>query len=110
MLVHSSKTLKRGMTPTVLALPRIPGSIVCLAEAWDRYSKSTALAPEDPAFIGPSGTPLTSNQLVLVMQAALRYMGCPHASQVSSHSLHRGGAQAATLAGSDRSGVAAHGT
>ena len=110
LVLKSSKTIKKGSLPTVLALPRIQGCIACPASAWDTYVDKVPGSPGDPAFMTPMGTPLTPAQMAVVLQAALHATGCPYALQVTMHSLHRGGAQAAQLANSPREDIARHGT
>jgi hypothetical protein len=110
LVIRSSKTIKKGTLPTILALPRIPGSIACPAKAWDSYIDRVPGSPDDPAFITPMGTPLTPGQMAVVLQAALHAKGCPYALQVTMHSLRRGGAQAALLANCPKEDIARHGT
>ena len=108
--IRSSKTIKLGTSPTVLSLPRIPGSIACPATAWDAYVNATPAPPGSPAFVTPFGAPLTPAQMTLVLQTGLARKGCPYAGEVTLHSLRRGGTQAAILAKSPREDVATHGT
>ena len=110
VVIRSSKTIKRGTLPTVLVLPRIPTSPACPATAWDRYVDMIPGSPTSPAFLLQDGQPLTSQQMVIVLQAALLDAGCPYALQISSHSLRRGGAQAAVASGCSKKDVAVHGT
>ena len=94
----------------MLELPRIRDSPACPALAWDMYAHYYPAPPHAPAFLLSSGLPLTPPQLVAVMKGALFAVGCPYAGQIRSHSLRRGGAQAAQSAGCERSDIAHHGT
>ena len=108
--IRSSKTITPGTIPTVLMLPRIQSSPACPAAAWESYTSRTPARDCDLAFTLQDGTPLTTTQLVLVLKEALASYGCPYAQDIKSHSMRRGGAQAAVAAGCDREDVAAHGT
>lgn len=110
VVIRSSKTILPGTKPTVLLLPRIPQSPACPSSAWDAYQAAYPGTPDTPAFIIHDGTALTPPQLVTVIKAALLKLGCPYALKIRSHSLRRGGAQAAQMAGCDRAHIATHGT
>ena len=110
VIIKSSKTLRPGTAPTVLILPRIPTSPACPATAWDRYVTQVEGSPGSPAFTTHDGLPLTTAQLVAVLQTALTEAGCPYAQSIRSHSMRRGGAWAAVAAGCNKQDIAAHGT
>ena len=110
VVLRSTKTSGPDQHPTVLALPRLPGSPACPTHAWIRYATSSTGGAGDPAFLLRNGTPLTTDALVGALRLALRNAGCPYADRVSSHSLRRGGAQAAQASGVPLEALKAHGT
>ena len=110
VLISSSKTIGPGSEPAVLSLPRIPGSPACPTQAWENYTRLYPASPLFPAFTLKDGTPLTPGHLTAQVRSALGVLGCPYAATFSSHSLRRGGSQAAVRAGCPREDVATHGT
>ena len=110
VVLRSTKTSGPDQQPTVLALPRLPGSPACPTTAWVRYAASSRGGPGDPAFLLGNGSPLATDALVGTLRLVLRNAGCPYADRVSSHSLRRGGAQAAQASGATLEALKAHGT
>ena len=110
LLLRSSKTIKAGHQPGVLALPRIPTSLACPTKAWEDYIRHVNPHPMAPAFLLTSGVPLSTYSLMSVIRSLLQAMGCPYAILTSSHSLRRGGAQAAQAAGAHKEAIMDHGT
>jgi hypothetical protein len=110
VLITSSKTIGPGSDPVVLHLPRIPGSPACPTQAWVSYTTKVPGSPLSPAFTLSNGSPLIPAQLTATVRYSLGTLGCPYAATFSSHSLRRGGAQAAVRAGGNEADVAAHGT
>ena len=106
--LRSSKTIKPGMHPVALMLPRIPGSTVCPAQAWDNYIALQPLSDTQPAFMTPYGQPLTPDVMVGAIQAALLASNCPNALLMTAHSLRRGGVHAASQAGCTKEEIAVH--
>lgn len=110
VIIRSSKTILPGTPPTVIELPRIPGSPACPAAAWDAYQDMYPGPLHGPAFLTFDGHPLTPTQMVVVLQSVLSKLGCPYASSIRSHSLRRGGAQAAQMAQCSTDEIAHQGT
>ena len=110
LIIRSSKTIRLGTTPPTISLPTIPGSPVCPTAAWKAYVTRVPAHPASNAFIMTDGTHLTNNRLITVLRATLLALGSPHALTTTSHSLRRGGSQAAQLAGAAHQDIQAHGT
>ena len=110
ILLRSTKTLVPDVSPRVVALPRIHSSPACPTQAWKDYITAVPAALDKPAFLLKDGSPLTPSRLVQVLRMTLIVLGCPYAQAVSSHSLRRGGAQAAQASGAAREDIKYHGT
>lgn len=110
VVIHSSKTLQVYDDPVTLALPSIPGCPACPTSAWDLYTSYTPGAPTDPAFVTPDGLPLTNGPIVKAMRDCATKRGWDPARRLSMHSLRRGGARGAKLAGASDLDIASHGT
>ena len=92
--VLSTKTRSRGKAPAVFSLPMIPGSEFCPLNAWQKYAASVSLLPSSPAFVLPSGVPLTSPVLTAMLRLASTGLRSELRHEFSLHGLRRGAAQA----------------
>lgn len=106
--IRSTKTLK-GPTPAYLQILPADNPSCCPIRAWLLYLQQSDPCPMGPAFILPTGVPLTSGPVVTVMRAALQTAGHKDPNSVSFHSLRRGGARAAAAAGVDQAQIMSHG-
>ena len=97
--VQSSKTHCDPTSAYTVQLPSLPGSRYCPVKAWDRYRRTTVVAPNGPAFVHLDGRPLLGTTLIRAIRGALTLAKHPTPHMVSLHSLRRGGAQASALAG-----------
>lgn len=106
--VNSTKTLK-NQKPVFLEIFPVQGSNTCPVQAWLNYKSAVNPCPMGPAFVSDTGLPLTTGPIVLAMRQALSIAGHPNPSQVSFHSLRRGGAQAAAHQGASDHDLMCHG-
>lgn len=104
--VSSSKT---RVKPVVISVPVSSSHNICPVRAWLCYVNVVSPPPLGPAFITNSGKPLTSKVVVTCMRQALSFDTSIDASNVSMHSLRRGAAQSAALAGSSKEEIMSSG-
>ena len=109
-MLRSSKTRSYTDNALPIALPRIPNSPACPTVAWEEYAAYIDGVPTAPAFTLINGVPLTPKALMTVVKRALEVLNSDYAHLVSSHSIRRGGAQAAQAAGAEMLDIQAHGT
>lgn len=107
--IRSTKTRRHG-DPHVLQVLPVSDSRVCPVWAWERYVGMTRPCPIGPAFMLDDNTPLTPGPVVNIMRKALQRAGRPAYSNVSFHSLRRGGAQTAANNGATQEQIMHHGT
>lgn len=107
LLIRSTKTL-RGPRPARIEILPTDNPSTCPLQAWFDYIKWGNPCPLGPAFVLPSGVPLTPPPVVATIQAALKHSGHPDPLSVSFHSLRRGAARAAAAAGVDHTHIMSH--
>lgn len=108
LLIRSTKTLKGPRPATVEILPS-GNPTSCPIQAWIDYKSESNPCPLGPAFVLPTGAPLTPSPVVATMRLALTHYGHMDPQAISFHSLRRGGARAAAAAGVDDTQIMAHG-
>lgn len=108
-LIVTVCSTKTEVSPTTILVHQNPCSSICPVLAWSNYVTSVAPAKSGPAFIVSPGKSLTAKLVVSCMRQALMYDPSIDASSVSMHSLRRGAAQSAALAGVPESEIMAAG-
>lgn len=96
VIIPSTKTKTRPYTVTI---PRLPSPAFCPVSAWRYYSDRLSPGPSTPAFITSDRSPVHPKLVVALMRAALSSDPTRDLQSVSMHSLRRGAAQDASLAG-----------
>lgn len=109
VVINSSKTISPG-SPVILEVQSVPDKNMCPVHTWCRYLSIFKPRHSGPAFVLPSGLPLTTKPIVTLMRLALKNHGVPQHNSVSMHSLRRGGTQAAQDMGASDSELKLHGT
>lgn len=104
--ICSTKTQVSPVSITVLSNPC---TSICPVQAWNNYVKVVGPSVLGPAFIIFPGRPLTAKLVVTSMRQALMYDPSIDVSKVSMHSLRRGAAQSAAIAGVSESKIMASG-
>ena len=97
--VRSSKTIKSPEQRAVLRLPRMPASICCPCEAWDKYVRIAKLDPGEPAFRCRRSF-LTVKRATALIRLALVESSYSNPSEFTLHAFRRGAAHACKEAGS----------
>jgi integrase len=88
--VRSSKTIKTLRDAVARTVPRAAHPY-CPVEAWARMVALVPAPPTAPAFVLPSGRPLTPAPVQRVIRRALVRVGHPQAQRMTLHALRRGG-------------------
>lgn len=96
--VLTTKT-KSNPTPLSTIIPWHNDPVYCPAQAWLRYVTARRPCPVGPAFVTDDHRPLTSKHIVGLMRIALQDYPGIIVDKVTLHSLRRGAAQDAKLAG-----------
>lgn len=109
LLVHlkSSKSFN-AKSSKVIQVRKVDNPKYCPVVAWTNYMSHVNPCPIGPAFMIDDYTPLTSRNVVDVLNTALRPL-LPNA-KISMHSLRRGGTQTAALQGASNEHLMLHGT
>ncbi len=98
--INSTKTLQKVGDAFLINLPALPDKLVCPVTAWVAYTNAFTLLPLGPAFVTPTGQALAADTLIKAIRQALAMDGYVGSQLVTLHSIRRGAAQAAALAGS----------
>ena len=106
--VHSSKTLRIGQGVT-LTVP-MAGGTYWPVHAWRVMCAKLPSHPLGPAFVLPSGKPLTNSGLSAFMRRVLGAADKDNADSVSVHGMRRGSSRAAVRQGSSVKDVKNQGT
>lgn len=109
VVIRSTKT-RRGRKPHILDVYPADDQLVCPVLAWHAYKRIIQPCPLGPAFMINDHTPLTTGPVVSAMRSALSQAGKIFPTEVSFHSLRRGGAQAAAKLGATQEEIMSHGT
>lgn len=94
VIISSSKTIVLRQQATSLFVPSIHGSRYCPTQAWADACAVVSGQPDDPAFVTPTGVPLTPYYMTSIMRAALTSANIPNPAKYTLHGLRRGSAQA----------------
>lgn len=108
LLIRSTKT-RKGHKPAQLQILPASNEECCPVAAWLQYLEQSYPCPLGPAFMLPTGLPLTTGPVVVTLRAALQHIGHKDPNSVSFHSLRRGGARAAAASGVDHTHIMSHG-
>lgn len=109
VIIKSSKTLS-NKNPVTLQVALSSSPLLCPVRAWDSYVLHFKPPVCGPAFILPSGLPLTARPVVNVIRAALKAAGYNNYKSFSIHSLRRGAAHVAAHAGASIQDIKSQGT
>ena len=109
--VRSSKTIRKLSQQVTLPVHRLPSSRPhCAVLAYLIMIRACPAPPGAPAFVMPSGAPLTSRQLLSALRRALKATGTINSTEYTLHSARRGAAQLVAAQGVDVCDVKLHGT
>lgn len=109
VIIRSTKTRRHGK-PHVLEVLPVQDPSVCPVLAWKNYYNTVRPCPLGPAFMLDDYTPQTPGPVVTIMRSALSNTGQTRPTNVSFHSLRRGGAQTAAKNGATQEQIMYHGT
>lgn len=107
--IRSSKTI-RNKTSIVLDVIPSNSNFLCPVKAWDAYVNMFRPPLSGPAFILPSGLPLTARPVVNIIRSALKSAGYINYNSYSIHSLRRGATHVAASLGASSQDLKAQGT
>lgn len=109
IIIRSTKTRRTGR-PHVLHILRTADVRFCPVTAWEAYYELVVPCPLGPAFMVDASVPLTAGPVVSVMRKALNHSKITSSSNISFHSLRRGGAQSAAAQGATQEQIMEHRT
>lgn len=110
MLVNEGLlVLIRSTLPVKVLIPFACLPHLCPVKAWIAFKTEVNPWPLGPAFVNPSGLPLTPRRVVQIIRLALKYAGVPAYDKFSMHSIRRGAAQAAAKGGVSEQELKLHG-
>lgn len=89
VIIGSSKTSSKARPQVLQILPSQDPNL-CPVRALRHYAMNSVLRPSGPAFVLPSGRPLTASPVVCVIRSALGMARRTDVMQFSMHSLRRG--------------------